>query len=122
MRVPHAGVRVSSVLLCSGRALWTLLPHPLIIRKDAQTPIRRNAGRAVLAVKLLAGVNPPLLDARADRQSGEDLHPKTFRLRASADQEMGCFTLLICPGQRGFLRSPKTYSKKNRAVLQTQLS
>ena len=42
----------------------------------------------MLAAKLLAEVNPPLLEARADQQPGEDLHPKTFRLRASADQEM----------------------------------
>ena len=90
MRVPHTLDRMSSVLRSRGSAhtLWTLLPHPSIIRKDAQTPIRRNAGRDVIAAKLLAAVNPPLLDARTDRQPGEDLHPKTFRLRAPADQEM----------------------------------
>ena len=90
MRVPHTRVRMSSVLRSrsSGHTVGTLLPHPSIIRKDAETPIRRNAGRDVLAAKLLAEVNPPLLDARADRQPGEGFHPKTFRLRASADQEM----------------------------------
>ena len=64
--------------------------------------------------------------ARTDRQPGEDLHPKTFRLRASADQEMlgpGIDSVAWIPGcgyQRpfctGYEAVPPTLTLRRRCL------